>query len=598
VAEQGPLLASVRRLLDELEVWEVLALPEPPLPVRLWRDSDTSLRVDLLIRLGGSERDDQQRVLGELAERGLRSGTWTGRAVLGSADVEDLPKLIDNDLEALVDASPVVRPALDISVPEAWHVGVGELPSTWATGRGVVVGLVDSGIDLAHASFRDANGATRVLRYWNQTAEGIGVKPRFGYGREWVAAAIDTQLSSGTMPTAWVDPTGHGTLVAGVAAGNGRASPSGRDYGGVAPDADLIVVALEARQNAFADSNNLVDGVEYVFEEAGKLGRRAVVNVSQGVQIGAHVPADGLETALAELLARDDKGIVVVSSGNTGELDAHARIHVPDSGTVELVVDVPRRTGPWVLIDLWYDIADGLDVEVLDPMGSGTGVADGRRRKTGGVGNGTYEIDGTPNVRGPRANRIQVKLLSPARLGDVSTGSWVLRLHGRSMTSGAPVDVWLDRGARMVSPRFEPADADADCTITSPATADGVIAVSSYTVRPTIGPFAGSSGRGPDRIGVAPPLLAAPGQTIISSAASNVAATPYAPSQGTSLAAAHVTGAIALMLEAKPSMTRDEVRDCLTASARTDPDTAAGPASGWGAGKLDIDAALVCAATK
>ena len=195
----------------------MLALPVPPLPVRLWQQSGT-VRLDLLIRLEDGERGQQEIVLGQFMQLGLRYTTWTGPTVIGSADVADLPRLVDNDLEAFVEAASAVRPA-STSVPEAWHVPApSRMPA--AAGSGVIIGgFVDSGIDLAHSSFLHVDGTTRVLGYWNQSADGIGVAPpAYGYGSEWDASAIDAQLPS--VPTAWLDPTGHGTLVAGVAAGN------------------------------------------------------------------------------------------------------------------------------------------------------------------------------------------------------------------------------------------------------------------------------------------------------------------------------------------------------------------------------------------
>jgi subtilisin family serine protease len=162
------------------------------------------------------------------------------------------------------------------------------------------------------------------------------------------------------------------------------------------------------------------------------------------------------------------------------------------------------------------------------------------------------------------------------------------------MTSARPVDAWLDRGRR-ASPRFASL-VEADCTVTSPATARDVLAVTSYVVSPTLGSLAPSSGRGPDRRGASVQVLAAPGETITTCAAGPGTSSHYAPDAGTSLAAAHVTGAIAVMLEAEPALSRADVLDRLRRTARTDADTSAGPASGWGAGKLDLCAAVGCAA--
>ena len=124
MAQPGPLLASVMTLLEELPPSEVLGLPVPPLPVRLWQESGRA-RLDLLITLEDGELAQQEVGLGQFMQLGLRYTTWTGPTIIGSADVADLPRLVENDLEALVDAAPVVRPALDVSVPRAWHVSVG-----------------------------------------------------------------------------------------------------------------------------------------------------------------------------------------------------------------------------------------------------------------------------------------------------------------------------------------------------------------------------------------------------------------------------------------------------------------------------------------
>jgi subtilisin family serine protease len=389
-----------------------------------------------------------------------------------------------------------------------------------------------------------------------------------------------------------IDQTGHGTAVAGVAAGNGHATPGGR-YIGVAPSAQLMVVAIQARRRTFASTGNVIDAAEYIFQRARRTGQRAVVNVSQGVQIGAHDPADQLEAGLSDLLNKDDQRILVVSAGNTGDAGAHARLNFSDGEWINLDVDIPLGVGPIVLIDLWYDRTDGLEFELLAPDGSQSVLLDALDSRVDQIGGDLYETHGIPNVQRVGANRLQVKLFRTGRTGDVSDGRWTLRLHGAAMTSGSPVHAWLDRGL-FSSPRFDAAVIDSDCTITSPATTDGVLAVGSYLVSPTIGPLAATSGRGPGRIGQAVNLLAAPGENITTCAAGPTASPAHMRLHGTSLAAAHVTGAIALMLQANPSLTRAEILDCITLSARRDPDTATGPASGWGAGKLDIAAALAC----
>jgi minor extracellular serine protease Vpr len=595
MAVEGPLLASSRRLLEEFGE-HVLDLPQIPLPVRLWRvDRCSELRIDLLIALGGESANEWERALGELYEQGLRNPHWYGRAVFGSAEVSDLGGLVEADIDAFVEAAAIMRPALDLSVPEVMRAPSG-MESGGPTGSDVIVGIVDSGIDLTHPSFRTPSNETRVLSYWNQPAQGRGKPPsRHEGGTEWDQAGIDEQLSNAQsgIPSAWTDPTGHGTRVAGVAAGNGRGTPSGR-YVGVAQSADLIVVAVEARRNAFPSTNNVLEGVEYVFEQASALGKRAVVNVSQGVQIGAHQPTDRLETALAGLLAEDDERIVVVSAGNTGDANAHARFSVSDGGSFDLPLDVPLHVGPVVFVDIWYGVADGLDIEIVDPGSSTTAPIEDRRHASGSLGNEVYEVQGTPNVLGVGGNQLQVKLRSVDGMKNVRDGRWILRLHGRAIVSGRPVDAWLDRSLGISSPYFA-AHGEADRTVTAPATASGAIAVGAYTMSPTVGRLSPSSGRGPDRNDDPVEMLAAPGGPVTTTESTYTGSVEFAPAYGTSLAAPHVTGAIALMLEAAPQITRSQALDCLRSSAHSDNDTNAGPASAWGAGKLDVGAALACA---
>ncbi len=537
--------------------------------------------MDLLIGLPGTTSESQEPALGLLAERGIRIGTWAGRTVTASAELGQIGRLMDTNVDLLIEAAAVVTPSLDVSVPEAWNAPHAQ--SGW-DGQGVVIGVIDSGIDVTHESFRDANGSTRVLSLRNQAIP--------GQATEWDSGAINACLRAGSVPSAMLDQTGHGTAVAGIAAGNGFAAPSGR-YVGIAPSAELVVVAMQAHRHAFGSTGNVIDAARYIFDYAEARGRRAVVNLSQGVQIGAHDPTDQLEAGLSDLLGKDDRRILVVSAGNTGDADAHARLVVPDGEQIDLEIEVPRGVGPIVLVDVWYDRADALELELVAPDGTRSAPLDALSREVDEIGGNLYEVYGIPNVIHVGANRLQVKLFRAGRTGDVNCGRWLVRLHGKSMTSGAPVHAWLDRGL-FSSPRFAGAAIDDDCTITSPATADGVLAVGSYLVSPTVGALSPSSGRGPGRLGQTVTLLAAPGESITTCAPWPSSSHTHERRRGTSLAAAHVTGTIALMLQADSSLTRRAILDCVTFNTRSDPDTAVGPESGWGAGKLDITAALAC----
>jgi subtilisin family serine protease len=242
--------------------------------VRLWRLPDRSdICVDLLVALGDNPADRQQ-TLTDLRARGLRLTTWTGRIPAGWCYARAIPEIVDAYGDAFVEAAPVVRPALDVTVPEAWNVSAGGQIGQ-GTGKGVVIGIVDSGIDVTHPDFISANGTTRILKLWDQEQFVAGQMPAgYSYGREWDAAAINAHLASQPdVQFTSADHEGHGTAVAGICAGNGRAAPA-RRYVGVARSADLIVVKIESRRGAFASSDNVVDAVKYVFDGAQALGRR------------------------------------------------------------------------------------------------------------------------------------------------------------------------------------------------------------------------------------------------------------------------------------------------------------------------------------
>jgi subtilisin family serine protease len=589
------MLRSVRSLIENLSAERLRLLPAPPVPVQLEVDENDLVVISLLVTLPAGDSDNHQSLLSGLAEHGFRMTTWAGRIAAGYMNLRDTDALEKLEGDLYIEAAHVVHPEIDVSVPEAWHS-----PHRWPlwAGRDVLVGIVDAGIDPAHPSLRTAFGGTRIVRLWDQTKKmGPAAWPAgYRYGAEWDSAAIDRYLA----PAANVAFPGkvaqHGTAVAGIAAGNGLCAPAGR-YVGVAPGADLVVVTLNASARTFASTQNVIDAINYVFAVAGELGKRAVVNLSEGSQLGAHDPNEQLALGISELLAEDEKRVVVTSMGNTGEEDAHARFFVPAGGSVDLEIDVPRHVGPYVTLDLWYDVADAVSVQVIDPAGNPSSVADHDLPYGETLGSDKCDIKIQPNVPAVDANQIVVTLTTVDNMGDVAKGRWIVRLTDGYVPSGQPFHGWLARGMT-ASPSFAPPYADPDCTMTQPAAAREILPVSAYCLAPRLGTFAELSSRGPDRLGRELDGLAAPGRPVTScSAAALYPGSPHVADSGTSYAAAHVTGAVAVLLGRQPSITRKQVIDCLLANARTDQDTANGPASGWGAGKLDISAALDCALT-
>ena len=156
-----------------------------------------------------------------------------------------------------------------------------------------------------------------------------------------------------------------------------------------------------------------------------------------------------------------------------GKADAHARVVVPGGGAADLEVHVPGTAGPFVTIDLWYELGDRIAIELMDPAGRLTPKVLGSQH--GVLGADAWEIDGVLNFLGVRANQMQVKIHPTTYTGDVSPGTWRLRIHGVFMGVGRPVHAWLERSASAGSARFLAPFNDPDFTLTAPACADEVL---------------------------------------------------------------------------------------------------------------------------
>lgn len=173
-------------------------------------------------------------------------------------------------------------------------IDVVQAPPLSLSGQGVLVGIVDSGIDYANPDFRNEDGTTRIAALWDQSVPG---EPPEGYnlGSEFTREQINRALQE-TDPLARLDLvpsrdiSGHGTAVAGIAAGNGRGS-EGRRYRGAAPEAELIVVKMSTpRTEGFPRTTELMQGVDYIVRTALRLKRPVAVNISFGNTYGSHEP--------------------------------------------------------------------------------------------------------------------------------------------------------------------------------------------------------------------------------------------------------------------------------------------------------------------
>lgn len=473
-----------------------------------------------------------------------------------------------------------------------------------ATGQGVIIGFVDTGIDWSHPDFRadrDGDGfeeSSRILWLWDQTETGFFGSPnKVPFGTEYTREEIEMALRAHSEIVNERDESGHGTHVTGIAVGDGSAS--GGTYVGMAPNAEMILV----KTSYF--STDIVEGVRYIFEKASWLGKPAVVNLSLGGHFGPHDGTSLFEQSLEAFLEQPGRALVA-SAGNDGDQRIHVggQLRSRESFTFTFV-----PTEETAYVSIWYSGAANFTVAVTSPGINGppqTVLAVRGQGEFRNTPDGSIEIDNSGGGIDPR-NRDRAIAISLDRVQPGS--SWQITLTDQGGTGGR-FDAWPGLATMGYFPQ-----GDSLATVTEPATAKKIIAIGAYTTKvswqgadgeshrftdaQSEGQLAKFSARGPTRDGRMKPDLTAPGTAIVSALAKDSEVSrseklvlpggAYAAMQGTSMAAPHVAGAVALLLQAQPHLRAEEILSQLQRTALQDAFTASGPATAWGAGKLQAD---------
>jgi subtilisin family serine protease len=495
-----------------------------------------------------------------------------------------------------VEASRQMIPDLDLSRPETRADRVHQANSP-VRGAGAIVGVVDGGIDYTHPDFRRANGKTRILFLWDQG--GLPKSPSVPYGREYTRAQINAALSSGTsLPHG--DPGAHGTHVCGIAAGNGLASQN--LFAGIAPEADLIIVALNTEAGVtLGRSTRAFDAFTYIVRRARR--RPVAINLSQGMNGGGHSGETALEVGLDNLV-RQQNVVVVKSAGNEQEWRIHAGGQIEPGQTATRELQVLNNDRANDILEVWFDGSANVSMALQTPGNEQLPfVAAGDDQEFNTQAGNRVSIF-TESDSGGTGDALATIILSRGTAPFIQPGRWRLLLQNDGAIA-VRFDAWIERTRRDIpgeQTRFTAASADPTRTISVPGTARHIITVGSYVTRPADGslPFgqvSSFSSRGPTRYGLLKPELAAPGEWIIAPRSSQSMEPPdpdqnYTAMPGTSMAAPHVTGAAALVLSVRPGLTCEQVKQILMHTARRDGLAAGAPDPSWGAGKLNVALAV------
>ena len=428
-----------------------------------------------------------------------------------------------------------------------------ELPEN-LTGKGVLMAVIDSGIDYFHDDFRNEDGTTRILELWDQALDKVFTAAEINNALEAESRAEAREI----LPS--VDGSGHGTSVAGIAAGNGRESEGA--YRGVAFESELLVVKLgSAREEGFPRTTELMRGVDFVVRRAVEMRQPLVVNISFGNTYGSHDGTGLLETFLNDI-GNYGQTTIVVGSGNEGATAGHVSGNFPAAGgrggrgtgsaggerssggnygTVRSELSVaPYETG--VSVQLWKDYTDRFTVtletpsgERLGPLSEQLGPVRFRYRRTQ-----VLVYYGKP---GPFSVAQEIYFdFVPDEGNYVESGIWTFILEPQRIVQGR-YDFWLPSSAVLnFATRF--LESTPDTTLTIPSSAAKVITVGAYNS--ITDSYADFSGRGFTRMtDQVKPDLCAPGVGLMAPGNGG----GYRSVTGTSFAAPVVAGSAALLMQ-------------------------------------------------
>lgn len=464
------------------------------------------------------------------------------------------------------------------------------------TGKDIIIGFIEDEIDYQHEVFRNADGTTRIISIWNQGDNSGELPQGISYGSEYDAQMINAALRSegpySVVPN-MSEPGGHGTFVAGLAAG----SKIDNNFVGAAPDAMIAIVKLRQakqtlrdfyliNQNARAYSeSDIMMGVKYLTELAIRLNKSLVLCMGLGTSSGPHTTGTPLSQMLSQV-SDTARTVVVLPMGNEGNSRHHFLGMLSEDRKYENVEIRVGENERGFLLELWGRQPDIFSVGIVAP--SGESVA---RIQPGEMINRRIDFIYEDTVIYVDYKLIEVvngSQFITMRFERPSAGIWRINVYSDENFSG-DFNMWLPISDFLSGDTYF-LNSSAYVTLTQPASAYYPISVGAYNHQNNS--LWIDSGRGYSANGVVKPEIVAPGVNVYGPR-SGGNHTEYTTRSGTSLAMAHVAGAAAQILEWRNREvnysifnTRD-VKSLMILGAQRDANRIY-PGPEWGYGRLNV----------
>ncbi|MCF8212223.1 MAG: S8 family serine peptidase [Rhodoferax sp.] len=591
----------------------------------LARAQTSSKKIPATVRFSGDG-------LAELKVRGVAIHSVLGdvATVLIPADrlaeIAALPQV----LQIETPSRPVARLNKSVAFTKADQLRTGSFDTSWTgkTGKGVLVGVIDTGIDISHGDFLDANGKTRILRMWNQRSVTGGTPPMGSdgttplYGAECDSAAINAVVGTSASASSLCNPddTGnHGSHVAGIAAGNGRGTGNNQAAGrfvGMAPEADLLV-ANSIDKAVSANGDPVLDAISWMTRVAKQLGKPLVINLSLGSYFGSRDGTGGFQSGIDNI---SGPGVIIVAAaGNEGSAPIRTEIPAMTQGqTVAVTFSIPAgRTAEQ--LEFWSDGDNQYAVQLVCPNAVTTDFVTAGNSLPAFDSAGCGQIKITSTAPSPANGDRQYNMSLGSGTNPLAAGNWTLNIRADAVPVSQTLGVISGESAEGAAFTGNFATRVTTGILTDSSSARRAIAVAALNTNyqwntasgPTdkqlengpLGDVGTFSSRGPRRIcsanakyidvstpsgqrnrdectkPVMKPEITAPGSYIMSAlaGAAKAAATAadieadgvHVAYMGTSMATPHVTGAVALLLQTNPTLTPEDAKRLLFSKLQT-----------------------------